>query len=225
MDYVDLDDSKTNELLSSIRQNQNGAGWGMPRLMQNFDSFCSSVLTLVGSMALTISLFATPVPASEGRHALLNSPVFSIAVVGLMLACVCLSAAMATKSETYWARSLDSQNLLNRILSFFCFTWLSQGNCYRCKNLFPGSIMCEIYCQQNPQSLFFPRYIRPFESWAYRLVLGYILCRIGGNNRNCLCICMLKILGRRIWIGFCYAICDIPYQGIRGAHLPHDLSG
>lgn len=119
MDYVDLDDSKTNELLSSIRQNQNGAGWGMPRLMQNFDSFCSSVLTLVGSMALTISLFATPVPASEGRHALLNSPVFSIAVVGLMLACVCLSAAMATKSETYWARSLDSQNLLNRILSFF----------------------------------------------------------------------------------------------------------
>ena len=46
MDFVSLDDIKTHELLSTIRQNQNGGGWGLYRAFANYKSLFSSIFTL-----------------------------------------------------------------------------------------------------------------------------------------------------------------------------------
>ena len=38
MDFVSIDDAKTHELLSQIRQNQNGGGWGLYRVIGSYES-------------------------------------------------------------------------------------------------------------------------------------------------------------------------------------------
>ena len=66
-DYVNLDDTHTAEMLSSIRQSFNGGGWGLARVLECCGELCSSVFTLLGGLALTVSLFVIKVPATEGE--------------------------------------------------------------------------------------------------------------------------------------------------------------
>lgn len=46
MDYVDEDDPKTHQLLSTIQQNMNGGGWGLYKLYNGFETLFSSILSL-----------------------------------------------------------------------------------------------------------------------------------------------------------------------------------
>ena len=74
MDYANLDKTKTAELLSTIRQNQGGTGWGLSRVFMNYEMLCSSVFTLLGGISLTVTLFTCRVPESAGGYTILNNP-------------------------------------------------------------------------------------------------------------------------------------------------------
>lgn len=67
MDYADLDEAKAAELLSTIRQNQNSGGWGLYHVIENYEALCSSVLTLLGGISLTVSLFISRVPKAQAH--------------------------------------------------------------------------------------------------------------------------------------------------------------
>lgn len=119
MDYVNLDETSTAELLSTIRQNQNGGGWGLYRIIENFEALSSSVLTLLGGFSLTVSLFLSRVPESAGAYTALNSPLFVVPMIAIMLVITYIAPALSNKAGSYWALNADSHNLGNRTFGFF----------------------------------------------------------------------------------------------------------
>jgi len=85
-DYVNLDDTHTSELLSTIRQNFNGGGWGLYYVIECCEKLCSDIITVFGGLMLTVSLFVIKVPADSGSLAIMNHPLVVIAAIVLMLA-------------------------------------------------------------------------------------------------------------------------------------------
>lgn len=94
-DYANLADTKTSEMLSTIRQNNNGGGWGLNMVLYNAEAMLSSLFTIAGGLSLTVSLFLTRVPDGAGSLSLLDNPFVVIGVIALMLA-ITLVAPMIT---------------------------------------------------------------------------------------------------------------------------------
>ena len=114
-----LDDTHTSELLSTIRQNMNGGGWGLYYVIECYEGLFSNVLTIFGGLALTVSLFISKVPAESGSLIILNDPLVVIAVIVLMLAITFIAPILNNKAGSYYAKYADSHNLGNRLFSFF----------------------------------------------------------------------------------------------------------
>ena len=121
MDFVNIDDAKTQDMLYKIQQNQGGGGWGLFRVIGNYEAIVSAILTLFGGMTLTISLFTSTVPESAGSYTILNNPLFLLLVIVVMLLITYISPALSTKAGSYWARNMDMHNLGNRLFSYFGF--------------------------------------------------------------------------------------------------------
>ena len=119
MDYVSLDETHTAELLSTIRQNMNGGGWGLYRVVVAYEELCSSILTILGGISLTASLFVSRVPNGAGALSALNNPLVVLAVITVMLAVTFIAPVLNNKSGSYYAKHADSHNLGNRLFSFF----------------------------------------------------------------------------------------------------------
>ena len=119
MDFISIDDAKTHDKLSTIQQNQNGGGWGLFRVIGNYEAILSAVFTLLGGVALTVTLFLQPVDESAGNWTVLNNPLFVLAVILAMLAVTYLSPVLSTKANSYWARQAGSHRLGNRLFGFF----------------------------------------------------------------------------------------------------------
>ncbi len=119
MDYANLDETHTAELLSTIRQNMNGGGWGLYPVVETYEQLCSSVLTIFGGVSLTISLFISKVPDGAKPLTALNNPLIVFGVIAVMLAVTFLAPILNNKAGSYFAKYADSHNLSNRLFSFF----------------------------------------------------------------------------------------------------------
>src|SRR5690554_22541 len=97
MDFINIDDTKTHELLSQIRQNAYGGGWGFYRVIRNYESLISSFLTLFGGIVLTVSLFTTKVPESSALHNILNNPLFIISIIFVMVIVTFVAPTISNK--------------------------------------------------------------------------------------------------------------------------------
>ena len=118
-DYVNLDDTKTAEKLSAIRQYMNSNGWGLYQVIGAYEDLCSSILTIFGGLALAVTLFVSKVPNSAGSLIALNHPLVVIGVIALMLAITFIAPVLNNKAGSYYAKYADSHNLGNRLFSFF----------------------------------------------------------------------------------------------------------
>ena len=118
-DYVNLDDTHTAEMLSTIRQNFNGGGWGLGQVLECYKELCSSIFTILGGLALTVSLFAIKVPGDAGTLTLLNNPLVVLGVIIVMLAVTFIAPMLNNKAGSYYAKHANSHNLGNRLFSFF----------------------------------------------------------------------------------------------------------
>lgn len=118
-DYVNLDDTHTAEKLSTIRQNFNGGGWGLGRVLECYGELCSSIFTLLGGLALTVSLFIIKVPSDAGTLTILNNPFVVLGVIVIMLAVTFIAPVLNNKAGGYYAKHADDHNLGNRLFSFF----------------------------------------------------------------------------------------------------------
>lgn len=121
MDFVSVDDTKTHELLSQIRQNQDSGGWGLERVIYNCEDLLSAVFTVFGGVALTVTLFTSKVPESAGRYTILNNPLFILLIVLAMLAVTFIAPALSNKADSYRARTMDLHNFANRSYTYFGF--------------------------------------------------------------------------------------------------------
>lgn len=142
MDFVNIDDAKTHEKLSTIKQNQNGGGWGLFRVTWSVSNLIGAVFNLLGGLALTVSLFTQSVPESAGRLTVLNNPLFIFAVIAVMLAVTYIAPALSNKAGSYYAGKSDTHNLANRLFGFF--GWLGYRQEYAADmRIYRQDIICE----------------------------------------------------------------------------------
>ncbi len=118
-DYVNLDDTHTAEMLSTIRQNFNGGGWGLGRVIECYEELCSSILTILGGVALTVTLFVSKVPTNAGELTILNNPLVVLSIIVVMLAVTFIAPMLNNKANSYYAKYSNANNLGNRLLNFF----------------------------------------------------------------------------------------------------------
>lgn len=119
MDYIKIDDSKTSDLLYTIRQNANGGGWGLGYSLSLFNSLISAITMILGGIVLTFSLFSTKVPESAGNLVILNHPLVMLSVIGVMLAITLIAPMLSFKASSYFAQNANVHNLMNRLFTFF----------------------------------------------------------------------------------------------------------
>ncbi len=144
MDFVSLDDIKTHELLSTIRQNQNGGGWGLYRVIDNYKSLISSIFTLLGGISLTFTLFITKVPETSKDFLFLNHPLFITSVIVLLILTTLLAPYFEYKGYEYFSKNSNLHNLANRIFGFF--GWLgSRKEIATDVRMYRQDILCEKY--------------------------------------------------------------------------------
>lgn len=123
-DYVNLDNTRTSDMLSTIREHHKAGGWGLAFVVAFFGKLISSLLTILGGLALTISLFISKVPA--GAAAWLNHPLVVLGVILVMLAVTLIAPMLHSQSDSYFAKYADAHVLGNRLFSFF--GWLGCQN-------------------------------------------------------------------------------------------------
>ena len=57
MDFCVLDEQKTHDMYSQIRQNDNWGGWGFSNLRHIFRQLVSSTVSIISAIILTVGLF------------------------------------------------------------------------------------------------------------------------------------------------------------------------
>ncbi len=151
-DYVNMDDPHTGELLSTIRQNFNGGGWGLGRVLECYGELISSFFTIIGGLTLTITLFVVKVPSNAGTLTVLNHPMTVIGVIFLMLAVTLVAPMLNNKAGSYYAKHANDQNLGNRLFNFF--GWLGYySNLATDVRMYRQDKICERY-NRNKEDTF-----------------------------------------------------------------------
>ena len=120
LDFADVDNSKTHDLLAQIQQNENWSGWGIWQVYHRWADFVEGVTGIIGAVALTVSLFTSQVPA-KSQLAFLNHPGFIAVLIGLIAAATVLGPVCNNKSMAYWASCAEQARLGNRIFGAFGF--------------------------------------------------------------------------------------------------------
>jgi len=118
MDFISVDDGRVKDLKSQVEQNIQWGGWGLPRLINNFEQFTSGLVTIIGAIVLTWTFFTATIPTNSGVLASLNHPLFRILIVALMLAITLLSPWLANKANARWALFAEDMKLINRFFGF-----------------------------------------------------------------------------------------------------------
>lgn len=103
MDFCDVDDPKTQALLTQIQQNRNWGGFGLNRVYRVFCEAVGAAARVLGAVALSVGLFALPV-RQDSPLAWLNHPLCLAGMAALMVLSVVLSAALSNQAESYWNR-------------------------------------------------------------------------------------------------------------------------
>ena len=126
MDFVSVDDTKVHDLLNKIRQSDTGGGWGFYSLMTSCETLLSAVISFLGGVSLTISLFTRKVPDSAGAYTILNHPLFVVAIIGVMLLITWISPLLSNKANSYYAIHSGNHSFANRLFGHFGFHMLEK---------------------------------------------------------------------------------------------------
>ena len=126
LDYADVDKQVNLDLRNQIIQNENWAGWGLSKVPDFYEACVRSVIGIISGIALTVSLFSSPVPESAGWLTILNHPLF-IAVFATVMICISLLAGkLYAKSVNYWSGVSEQATFGNRLYSFFGFIGMNK---------------------------------------------------------------------------------------------------
>ena len=136
MDYADMDSGDTHILYNKIQQNANANGRGLGSVEWRFMDFLSAVSTLLGGIAMTVTLFVRRVPESAGGLTVLNSPLFILGIIAVLMLVTYISPAIENVAGKFYAQNANRHNLLNQLFGFFYglayeSKWMSDIRIYR----------------------------------------------------------------------------------------------
>ncbi len=158
MDFCVLDEQHTHDLYSQIRQNSNWGGWGLNRIIWSiFEPLVNAIVSIISGIALTVSLFALPVP-EKSSLAFLNSPVFLLIFLAVLLGITFLSPFCANKADNYWVKASEYMKYGNRIFGFFGYEAHDRSRALDMR-MYNQQDICQSYLK-NPQLSFISRYAK-----------------------------------------------------------------
>ena len=118
MDFGKFDDTKTAEQRSLIRQYQS-MGFGISTALIIYGGVCKAVLTAIGGIGLTISLFTSRISNTSGAYAFLDNPVVVLLVIVSLVLISYISPVLLIKADKYLVR--DDLRVGNNKLLFWGF--------------------------------------------------------------------------------------------------------
>lgn len=137
MDYADMDSGDTHILYNKIQQNANANGRGLGSVEWRFMDFLSAVATLLGGIAMTVTLFVRRVPESAGGLTALNSPLFILGIIAVLMLVTYLAPAFQNVAGRFYAKNANRHSRSNQLFCFFGYTiayegkWVSDVRMYR----------------------------------------------------------------------------------------------
>ena len=121
LDFSELDKQENHDLRAQIQQNENWSSWGLMRVEEAYIGAVSSVIGLLSGIALTASLFTSPVPESAGWLTVLNNPVFILVLAAMMIVVSILAGNLSAKSMRCWSDFAEEATFGNRLFGHFGF--------------------------------------------------------------------------------------------------------
>ena len=121
MDYADADDRNIRAQRVQIWQNQQWGSWGFTLVPRIVSGLTEAITGIAAALALTVSLFLARVPETEGSLTMLNSPVFVVALLGVMLLLSLCSGRLTGHTESLETKLADTARLGNRLFGYFGF--------------------------------------------------------------------------------------------------------
>ena len=121
LDFSELDKQENHDLRAQIQQNENWSSWGLMRVEEAYIGAVSSVIGLLSGIALTLSLFTSPVPESAGWLTVLNNPVFILVLAAMMIVVSILAGNLSAKSMRCWSDFAEEATFRNRLFGHFGF--------------------------------------------------------------------------------------------------------
>lgn len=143
-DFATIDDPATQELLDTIRQNRNGGGWGIYRMIYDVELLVGALFSVVGGISLTVTLFTQTVPQSAGDFTVLNNPLFIVAIIAAMVIVTCTAPLLDSKAQGYYAKLAGTLNLGNRLHTHFGHI-CAEKKCAEDVRIYRQSVYCEKY--------------------------------------------------------------------------------
>ena len=97
---------------------------------------------------MTISLFTSRVPESSGGYTILNSPLFILLMIAVMLAITYLAPLLSNKAGSYYALHSDSHNFGNRLFGYFGFLGY-KNNLAADVRIYRQDLICDKYAKDK----------------------------------------------------------------------------
>jgi len=126
LDFADMDKQQTHDLRAQIQQTENWSGYGLARVPEYFEQIVRCIIGILSGIALTVTLFTSPVPESAGRLTVLNHPVFVLLFAAVIFLISVLAGKIYGKVAEYWSSAAEEATFGNRMFSFFGFIGLQK---------------------------------------------------------------------------------------------------
>ena len=124
LDFSELDKQENHDLRAQIRQNENWASWGLMKVAYVYGDLVGGVIGLLSGIALTVSLFTSPVPETAGWLTALNNPLFVLLLAFLMVSVSILAGKLIAAATKCWSGAAEEATLGNRLFGHFGFIGL-----------------------------------------------------------------------------------------------------
>jgi len=118
MDFADADKQEVRSLRAQISQNEQWGGLGLINAAIIYKQLIGSLTGIFSGIALTVRLFATPVPASAGTLTVLNSPWFLLLFGGLFVSISLFSGKLYTIYAQEYDRLSKDATFGNRVCTY-----------------------------------------------------------------------------------------------------------
>ena len=127
LDFADMDKQETHDLRAQIQQAENWSGYGLARVPDYFEQSIRCVIGVISGIALTVSLFTTPVPESAGYLTVLNHPAFVLLFAAVIIVISLLAGKIYSKVAEIWSSAAEEATFGNRLFGFFGFIGTKKG--------------------------------------------------------------------------------------------------
>lgn len=121
LDFSEIDKQENHDLKAQIMQNENWSGLGLIKAQEIYEKFITSVIGLISGIALTVSLFTSPIPAAVGWLVVFNNPLFILILALLMVSISIFAGRLSAAATKCMSDHAEDATFGNRLFSHFGF--------------------------------------------------------------------------------------------------------